>query len=389
MLRALRSSFILFPLCAMGLAGCSSSSSGDSSSQSTFSLTFPPVVIPASTEKYVCYSKTVDQDMAIDAVDFSAVPFVHHAFFSREMQPQPDGVAECDVVFRTSWLPLLLAGKGSASLQYPQGAANVIPKGAQIVLQLHLLNAGTTDATVSTATVNMHLTKAPNPIPVGIYAFGSQQLSLAPMAAQSIQYECTPTGDVDAFALFAHMHKLGTKLTLEVADANGVYKEVYRRDPYDFNNQYIDPIPLHVSKGTKTRVTCSYDNTTSATVHYGESTNDEMCYLAGFVPGQAGAFGCVQPPETDGGGAACNATANAMGISAPCTKGGGECGSQNSCSLDLPGASGGSGICTRVGCNAGADCGDGATCCSPAQGGGLVNVCLPSSCVPSDCTVKP
>ena len=162
----------------LALARCSSSGHGstpDTGSTSTFSLRSTSVAVNAGQEKYVCYAHTLDADLAIDRFDYTVVPNVHHIFMSRAMQPEPEGLSECDVLFKTSWSPLFVAGKGDSALQYPRGAAAILPKGAQLVMQLHLLNASASDATVS-AQVDMRRTSTPNPKPVGLYAFGTERL---------------------------------------------------------------------------------------------------------------------------------------------------------------------------------------------------------------------
>jgi len=380
----------LVPL-ACATAGCTSSSpSSTGAASSSYTIQTPSVTVNASSERYVCYAVTLDQDLAVDRFDYTVKDYVHHMFFSRTTAPEPEGLSECDVVFKTTWIPLFLAGKGASSLQYPAGDANVLPKGTQVVLQMHLLNATANDETVNIA-LALHQSTAANPVPVGLYAFGTQVISLPPSATTSVQGECTPDQDVNAFAMFAHEHQLGTKLTLEAMNDAGVYEMAYQRDPFSFNDQTIETTPLFIAKGTKTRITCTYDNSTNATVTYGESSYNEMCYLATFVPGQAGAFGCVVTAPVDagaagdGGGGTCTATANAMGIGAACTAGGGECPSGLSCSSDLN-STPGAGFCMKVGCSAASDCG-GATCCSPAQAAGAVNVCLPTACVPAGCVL--
>jgi len=180
----------------------------------------------AGQERYVCYTRTLDADLAVDRFDYAAKSYVHHIFFSRTLQPEPDGVSECDVLFRTTWIPLFVAGNGSAHLAYPQGAATLLPKGTQIVVQLHLLNAssGPQDVNVD---IEMRRSTEKNPVAVGLYAFGTQRISLAPNAASSISYECTTRQDVQSFTMLAHMHRLGTKMTLEVADGSGAYHDVF------------------------------------------------------------------------------------------------------------------------------------------------------------------
>jgi len=369
--------------------GCSSGGTASKSTTGTtsYSVQLPTVTVAAGQERYVCYTRTLDADLAVDRFDYAAKSYVHHIFFSRTLQPEPDGVSECDVLFRTTWIPLFVAGNGSAHLAYPQGAATLLPKGTQIVVQLHLLNAssGPQDVNVD---IEMRRSTEKNPVAVGLYAFGTQRISLAPNAASSISYECTTRQDIQSFTMLAHMHRLGTKMTLEVADGSGAYHEVFRRDPYDFNNQFLDPAPLQIAKGTKTRITCTYDNTTNAAVTYGESTNNEMCFLATFVTGQQGPTGCIEGPNAGDAGtgtdaSACTPTANAMGVGAGCTAGGNECPSGLQCSADLSSSSG-PGFCLKIGCTTASECGAGATCCAPPQGGGI-KVCLPTACAPASC----
>ena len=280
------------------VAACKSST--PDASGSDYTIQTPSVSIAASSEKYMCWAVTLDHDLAVDEVSYVPKSYVHHVLLSQATAPEPEGLSECNVAFKTTWLPIFISGKGGDSLQYPAGAANVLKKGTQLVMQLHLLNATANDETLDVA-MSLHNSTLPNPTPVGIYAFGTQLISLPPLATTTVTNECTVDQDVTAFAMFAHEHQLGTKMTLETMDANGKYNLVYSRDPYDFNNQTIEQQPLTIPKGTKTRITCTYDNTTSSTVTYGESTYNEMCYFVTFMPGQSGTFGCVQSRLTTRG----------------------------------------------------------------------------------------
>ena len=398
-----RPGFLLPLVLGSACFGACSSKSHDapldaSSGAGTFTLTTPDIVVAAGEEKYVCFAKTLDEDVAVDRFDLTANPVVHHVFFSRTLAPEPDGLSECNVIFKQTWLPMFVTGKGSTSLEYPAGAASVLHKGSQVVLQLHLLNPQNADVHTS-GSVTMRISTAANPDPVAIYAFGTQQILLPPEAKSDVVNLCTPTEDIEAFATLAHLHKLGTALHFSVEQDDGTMKEVVNRDPYSFDNQYIDPTPITVPKGKKTQITCSYNNTTANKVTFGESSLDEMCYLVGYIRGKEGAFGCTGKPFVpDDGGASdadaadtapanCKPAANSIGVGGACTAGGNECKNGLSCSTDLSSSSG-AGFCVKLGCASATDCGGDATCCSPSQGGG-VKVCLPASCVPSDCVVSP
>jgi len=382
-----------FALSLLSLVACSNSK--NTTQAETFTLTTPEITVPAGQERYECFSKTLDEDIAVDRFDFVGSPSVHHVFLSRTLAPEPEGLSECNVIFKQTWLPMFVTGNGSTSLEYPAGAATVLHKGQQIVLQLHLLNATAADVAKS-ASVVMRKSTLTNPDPVGIYAFGTQKITLPAGGPSDVVVDCTPTEDVEAFATLAHMHKLGTSLHLSVEGDDGQMHEVVNRDPYSFNKQYIEADPIRAPKGKKTHLTCGYDNTTDHVVTFGESSNDEMCYLVGYVRGKEGAFGCdntsfvADPDAGTDAGAMCMPTENSVGIGAACTKGGNECKSGLACSLDQAGSSG-PGFCLKIGgCTTTADCGGGdATCCAPAQGGGAIKICIPESCRPSNCTVAP
>jgi hypothetical protein len=91
--------------------------------------------------------------------------------------------------------------------------------------------------------------------------------------------------------MFPHMHYLGRKQTLELGPDPNNFSAVYTRDPYDFEQQTIDPIELNLTPGMAARLTCSYDNNRDETITYGESTNNEMCFAIGFTVASGPAAG--------------------------------------------------------------------------------------------------
>ena len=150
--RSIRFFGVLF--ISTSLAACGSSGSPTpSTAPSNFTLTTPEITVPAGEERYVCFSKTLDEEFAVDRFDFEGQSVVHHVFLSRSIVPEPEGLSECNVIFKQTWLPMFVTGSGTASLEYPSGAATKLRKGAQIVLQLHLLNASTIEAHRSVSVV--------------------------------------------------------------------------------------------------------------------------------------------------------------------------------------------------------------------------------------------
>jgi hypothetical protein len=101
---------------------------------------------------------------------------------------------------------------------------------------------------------------------------------------------CTVNATQTLFALFPHMHQWGVhfKTTLTI---NGV-DQVLHDDNYEFEHQYVKSFtPITLNPGDKIKTECTYNNTTGGELHYGESSDTEMCYsLLYRYPRQANEF---------------------------------------------------------------------------------------------------
>jgi hypothetical protein len=250
-----------------------------------------PYTVPAGSEHYLCITKTVDEDLYIDKFWHDGAPTVHHLVMVQTLAPEPEGSFECDVFFKTTWIPLFAAGTASAELSVPAGSSFAIPKGTQLLVQLHLLNA--TDSDVSgDIEINMHKTAKTDSL-AGIFGLGTTVISLPPGQKSSVHNDCVINEDVNAFAVFPHMHTHGMSLTYESgSDADHLVKQ-YEINPWDFGEQFIAPMPLTIHAGDLTRVTCNYDNPTNGPINFGESTLDEMCFFTLFRTEYQGLNGCV------------------------------------------------------------------------------------------------
>ena len=244
-----------------------------------------PVHIGAGEERFVCFAAPMMEDAVIDGYAHGAQAFVHHVVFARTLAPEPEGLSECDTLFRTTWDPLFITGAGSASLKFPEGVGHKLKQGAQLLVQMHLLNASEHDVEEPVA-IKMHRSPVAEPEPVGTYVLGSTDVHLPPGQSSEIQGTCTLEESVKVIAAFPHMHWLGKRLTVELGSSADDMHTIFTRDPYDFDNQHIEEMTLELKPGDVTRVTCSYDNTTPHEVGFGESTTNEMCFFIGFAVGR-------------------------------------------------------------------------------------------------------
>lgn len=348
----------------------------------TASLTVDP-----GQERYLCYAISTSEDLRVHRFHYSKTPAIHHFLLSEALEPEPEGLHECPLLFEPTWAPLFTATTADAALTTPEGSAKILPKGTELVLQSHLVN--TTDHRIVT-NMDIDLAASPDeaPEPVGFLGFGSANIELPPGRVTTVESSCKLDEDARFYAIVPHMHYLGRRLELDFGTDPSSLAAAYVRDPFSFDDQHFDAFERTVPAGTVARVKCTYDNTTNETVTFGESSHDEMCIAAGFVVGRGDLKLCTGALPVDGGvpraadAGVCGVPEGDSGIGRLCSKGGGECARGLFCSADYLGMQ--SGICFRIGCESNADCED-ATCCTLPNVAGLANLCVPEACRPSTC----
>jgi hypothetical protein len=267
--------------------------------------------LDAGQDRYLCYAKTLEQSLVVNGYSSAGGRFLHHVIFSRATAPEPEGFSECDGAdgqartqenaLRDSWEPLFITGAGDARLELPEAAGHQLNQGSQLVVQMHLLNL-TDERVEGSLTINMRRSTIANPRPVSTYVFGTTDVELPPLQKSEVVGTCgTPWRSIELVAGFAHMHTLGTSLRFEVGAPGGAMQEVFKRDPYDFDNQRIEPLDFTIAPASVTRVTCTFDNPLDQTVSYGEGSRDEMCFFFGFALDITQQETCIQVPPLFGG----------------------------------------------------------------------------------------
>jgi hypothetical protein len=268
--------------------GCSSSSDPpasappDPAETADFVMESDDFTIEPGSDKYYCYTARLDSDKVFHSFSIGSYKTVHHMFFAQTLAPEEEGVHECPVLFKPSWLPLFTTGKGGTTLELPEGSGFKLKKGDQVVMQLHLLNTGSAPVTEKVKVLANELEAGDVRYNAALYPFGTTVFELPPKQKAKVTHDCVMDLDMDIFVMFPHMHRLGTEMAFQVGKDEASLADVWR-GKYDFDNQELLPksIPLHV--GDYTRVECNFDNTTDLTIKYGETTNSEMCFFATFI----------------------------------------------------------------------------------------------------------
>jgi hypothetical protein len=260
-------------------------------------LTSDPFTIQPGQERYLCWTfrSPSDAARAITAVSSIQGRVVHHVVVFRTIIDEWERVFDCPILERTSWIPIWAGGTGNPSLVTPDGVAFIVQPNTQYLLQLHLQN--TTESPVSSQ-AGVNITYDANVSkyqPAGIFALGKFNLDIpAHQLGYSATTTCSSHRAMNVFAAFPHMHKLGKKLVFESGTSASDATMRYQIDPWVFGNQPMDRVDFQIARGDYLSSTCTWDNTTDADVQFGESSDNEMCFMILFYYPFTSLGGCVK-----------------------------------------------------------------------------------------------
>ena len=290
---------LLCGLATLALAACGDAAMTDAlpAPGRGFQLKTPELPLNAGKEKYLCYTVKLSEPKDVAITKFAAFTkeVVHHYEVFEALAPEKDGLWDCtEQQIKMTWLPLFGGGVGAAGLELPAGAGFKIARDSQLLLQVHLLNA-TPSPAPSNIVINMtYADDVTKVTPAGIFALGTMGIELpAGTVGKQLGSQCAVPRPMNVFAVQPHMHKLGTKITFQTGADPASLQVAYKRDPWVFGAQPIDPFTLNLKTGDYIGATCTFDNPTGQPVTYGEKTINEMCYFVMFYTPFDRLGGCI------------------------------------------------------------------------------------------------
>lgn len=184
---------------------------------------------------------------------------------------------------------LTIYAPGMTPDMWPVGTAKLIPKGWDIILQVHYTTNGTPGRDRSK--IGLVFAKAPVTMRVVTMSMMNVKLNIPPGEPN---YRAEGRGFIPAGAevlsFFPHMHLRGKAFEYRAIHPDGTRETLLRVDPYRFHWQlaYRLAEPLRLPAGTRIECTGWYDNSPNnkfnpdptAAVKWGEQSWDEM--MAGF-----------------------------------------------------------------------------------------------------------
>jgi hypothetical protein len=248
--------------------------------------------LPEGTEGYKCVRQTVNEDLFVAGFDAIIPKGTHHTLLTMGPPNGPDGMSACRAGSNFS-LSVFGSGVGTDPIEFPKGVAFKIPKGVQLLLNLHLFNTGRGDLSGTSGT-RIHTIAESEVVAQaeGLLA-GTIKLDIPPGKTTTHTGFCTMSHDATLIAVAPHMHQLGIYEKV-IAQTSRLGDVTLFDGPYNFNEQSYQFIPpLQVAQGDRVRVECTHRNTTDKPVTFGESTLAEMCFAGIYrYPAGGGFFIC-------------------------------------------------------------------------------------------------
>ncbi len=254
--------------------------------------------LEAGEEGYYCVYATVPRDIYIKAFRPIGPNGTHHTVLTRYTGNEPDGTVRCGV--GTNGQSMVYgSGVGSPDFRFPEGVGMHFTAGTRLLLNLHLYNT-TDEVLTGTSGTLFEETQAADIEHVGeIVLAGPTATLTVPTGTSTQSGTCNVSNitnqPIQVFALSQHMHKLGRNLRT-VVRRSGSADIVLQDTAYDFENQTFSLVPapfVELRPGDVITTSCTFENNTGATVTFGESSDDEMCFSDLFYyPAQGANFVC-------------------------------------------------------------------------------------------------
>jgi hypothetical protein len=307
------------------LFGCKKDGGGDPQvfadapalSGQLYSLNWGPVTVPTGVEDTQCIWMRLSNDTPIKVHQLhnTLSTSSHHLIVykddhdtTEQLTPMPCQAFTGALNTTGQIQPLAITQKHDDEITLPPGVAYTLDAHQMVKLEMHYINSTDTDQ-MATATVDLF---AADPATIhdeaGLLFAGSLDINIPAQQQLTLhQFLTLPTtfdlSSSHIFAMTGHTHKLGTAVSINVAPSKtGPMTSVYNPTPFQWAEpatQTFNP-EFSVPLGGGFDFTCQYTNTTNATVKFGESANNEMCFFWVYYYPSQGSKVCAHTDQYGG-----------------------------------------------------------------------------------------
>ncbi len=245
-----------------GTAGAGGAGGGDALAWQTL-ITADWELEPFSEDTSDIHAIVIDRDIYVGAIRPISPKGTHHTLLSLEE------LGAANIIYGS--------GVGTNALTFPPGVGLKLEAGTTLLLELHLLN---TSGEILTGTSGIEIVEvAPADVQheADVLLPGPLSFQIPPNETHSETGTCTVQSTQSFFAILPHMHQLGRhlKTTLTIAGE----QQVLHDGDYEFQHQpFLAFEPVTLQAGDSITTECTWNNTSQASIGWGPSSNDEMCF---------------------------------------------------------------------------------------------------------------
>jgi len=224
---------------------------------------------------------------------FDNLQVVHHWLgFSSQANIQ-NGTVQKNVLGTTIGESAELIGGwavGGCNIVFPEAMGLKLPDSGRIMIQWHHYNSTGTVQEDATAVQWCTVPAGGRPNVGGLTFLGTEffngLVGMPPGKMSEFSGSCTNDSGkpITLVGFYPHMHLLGVNMKSEVTRVDGSKETVFDH-PFVFDHQvnYMLSPGFVLEPGDKITSTCTFNNTTTANVAFGQSTTQEMCYQFTFA----------------------------------------------------------------------------------------------------------
>jgi peroxiredoxin len=193
------------------------------------------------------------------------------------------------LAFLPGFLPTTAMGgwaPGMVTHRLPEGTGYYLPKGADVVMQLHYHRSGRPEK--DRTSVGLYLAKGANRhlqglvVPAGFLSIPAGESQYRVEGKMQLKQDC------QLHMIVPHMHLLGRQIKVTMTPPGGPTRTLVAVNDWDFNwqEEYYFKEPIDAKAGTRFDVTGTFDNSAAnplnpfqppRRVRVGLQTTDEMC----------------------------------------------------------------------------------------------------------------
>ena len=259
-----------------------------------------------------CVRKRLDNETAIwvTAIQTKLSQGSHHLIVYKSTEEteilEPENCAPFTETLGGETVPLMITQVGEETLELPAGVAFKFEPNQMIRLEAHYLNYYADDITAHSDVTFQTIAEEDVEHEADMLFYGTPDFSIPPGEEYTTPWHFIDVWeDTKIFAITGHTHQYGTNVEISASMGNddpGV--SIYPKDtPFTWDEAPIEQFspPLSFGSGEGLRYRCTWNNTGTQNVEFGESANKEMCFLWAYYYPSNGYRMCVSPGDIASG----------------------------------------------------------------------------------------